>query len=153
MTAVAATQPDIVPTGLAFGAVHWGAHLCHFYQSPDELEDITVAYFAAGLANGEQCLWIVSEPLTVARARSALASRIDDLDTRIRDGQLTIVTRDEEPATQLDSEHRVTHWLDRERAAIAAGFAGLRITGAGAAMMLPRCHPPCQPDDPPCDTC
>ena len=35
------------------GAVPWGTHLCQFYQTKDDLIDILVPYFKAGLENNE----------------------------------------------------------------------------------------------------
>ena len=45
------------------GYVPWGTHLCLFYQTAEDLIDILVPYFKAGLRNNEFCLWITSEPL------------------------------------------------------------------------------------------
>ena len=116
--AVAHSAVDVVPTGLPFGTVRWGAHLCHFFQTATDLEEVTVPFFLAGLRNREQCVWVVQSPLTVEQARQALARAAGEIEPWIRDGQLAIV----EPTAAID-------WVERERLAIADGFAGLRIAG------------------------
>jgi hypothetical protein len=38
------------------GNVAWGTHTCHLYQTKEDLLDILVPYFKAGLTNNEFCL-------------------------------------------------------------------------------------------------
>ena len=54
------------------GDVPWGTHFCLFYQTKEDLIDILVPYFQAGLENNEFCMWITSAPLEVEEAKSAL---------------------------------------------------------------------------------
>jgi len=57
-------------TGIGIvGTISWGTHLCQFYQTKEDLIDILVPYFKAGLENNEFCMWITSEPLRVNDAR------------------------------------------------------------------------------------
>jgi signal transduction histidine kinase len=111
--------------------VRWGAHLCHFYRTREELEEIVVPFFAAGVANHEKCIWIATAQLPAERARALFARALPDLDARIGDGQVAIIDRDDWIARTgvLDNERRIEHWLERERIALADGFSGLRITG------------------------
>src|ERR1700730_5715736 len=52
-------------TGIPFIAhVPWGAHLCVFYETKEDLIDTNLAYFEEGLKNNEFCIWLVSDPLT-----------------------------------------------------------------------------------------
>jgi signal transduction histidine kinase len=131
MIAVATRSATIVPTGLPFGQVRWGAHLCHFFLTAEDVEEIAAPFFAAGLANHEKCIWIVNTPLTAERARARLANQVSQLDDRIRDGQLAIVDRADwlTRTGRIESERRIEHWLERERIALADGFAGLRFAG------------------------
>src|SRR5690349_21279261 len=131
MTAAAVRSPDLIPTGLPFGAVRWGAHLCHFYRTASDLEEVAVPFFAAGIGNNEKCVWITNALLPVEAARQALAHCVPDLDARIASGQVTIVEHEDWLARTgiHGSERRIEHWLERERIALAAGFAGLRISG------------------------
>ncbi len=54
------------------GAAPWGAHFCQFYDSKEDLLDILVPYFKAGLENNEFCMWVTSEPLREKEAQEAL---------------------------------------------------------------------------------
>jgi hypothetical protein len=47
------------PSGLrTVPHLQWGSHLAHFFGSGDELRDVLVPYFKAGLENNERCLWV-----------------------------------------------------------------------------------------------
>lgn len=49
------TEIDVV------GDAPWGTHFCLFYQTKEDLIDILVPYFKAGLENNEFCMWVTSE--------------------------------------------------------------------------------------------
>lgn len=51
------------------GDILWGAHICQFYETKEDLTDILVPYFKAGLENNELCLWVTSQPLEVEDAK------------------------------------------------------------------------------------
>ncbi len=38
------------------GNVPWGTHFCQFYKTKEDLIDILVPYFKAGLENNEFCI-------------------------------------------------------------------------------------------------
>ncbi len=51
-------------TGIGIlGEVPRGKHLCQFYQTKEDLSDILVPYFKAGLENNEFCMWLVQNLL------------------------------------------------------------------------------------------
>ncbi len=93
--------------------------------------EIVVPYFAAGLENGEFCMWVTSNPLTVEEARRELAAVVPDLDRRLADGQIEILDSSEwytkhgkfNPKTIKDG------WVDKLHRATDRGFAGLRLCG------------------------
>jgi hypothetical protein len=67
---VPAQENDARHTGITvIGDVPWGTHFCQFYQDKQDLIDILVPYFKAGLENNEFCIWITSEPLARMRPR------------------------------------------------------------------------------------
>ncbi len=115
----------------AVGDLPWGAHFCHLYETRDDLVDTLVPFFAAGLENNEQCLWVTSEPLGADEATRELARRVPDLSCRIERGQIQIVnhsawyTRRE----RLDADSLLREWGEAEHSALAAGYSGLRATG------------------------
>src|SRR6516164_404663 len=79
-------------TGIsAIGDVPWGTHFCQFYQDKQDLIDILVPYFKAGLENNEFCIWVTCEPLSSAEAKAALAANFENLEAYIANGQLEIL--------------------------------------------------------------
>ena len=66
-------QNDRRSSGIdVIGSVPWGTHFCQFYKTEQDLIDILVPYFKAGLENEEFCMWVASEPLMVAEAQEAM---------------------------------------------------------------------------------
>jgi PAS domain S-box-containing protein len=113
------------------GRIPWGTHFCQFYQTREDLLDILVPYFKAGLASNEYCMWICSEPLGVADARKALGRAVPGLDRKIRAGQIEIL-----PHTawylrngRFSSRRVLKGWVEKLNAALDRGFAGLRLSG------------------------
>ena len=72
------------------GEVAWGGHFCVFYQSKQDLIDILVPYFKAGLENNEFCMWITSEPLSAKDAEQSLRQAVKNLDDCIKRGQILL---------------------------------------------------------------
>ena len=51
------------------GDMPWGTHFCLFYETKEDLLDTLISYCKAGLESEEFCLWVVAEPLTIARSQ------------------------------------------------------------------------------------
>ena len=119
-------------TGIAaIGAVPWGTHLCLFYETKQDLFDVLVPYFKAGLANNEFCIWVTSPPLSEKEAEKALREAVPNFTQYLESGQIAIV-----PHTELylkdgvSNLHRVLNtWLDKLNLALAEGYDGMRVTG------------------------
>ncbi|KKK60362.1 hypothetical protein LCGC14_3025110, partial [marine sediment metagenome] len=62
------------------GNTPWGTHFCLFYQTKEDLIDILVPYFKAGLENNEYCMWVTSEPLNKKEAEKAIRRAIPNFD-------------------------------------------------------------------------
>ncbi len=73
------------------GDVPWGTHCCQFYQTKEDLVDILVPYFMAGLKGNEFCMWVTSEPLNVEDAKKVLNKEVTDSDDYIKKGQIEIL--------------------------------------------------------------
>ncbi len=119
-------------SGLAvIGEMAWGTHFCQFYQTREDLLDILVPYFRAGLENNEFCMWIASQPLHAAEAKTALASVVPDLDQRIAAGQIEILDYHQWYVLEgkFDADRVLRGWVDKLEAALRRGFEGLRLTG------------------------
>lgn len=119
-------------TGIAIiGSVPWGTHFCQFYKTRQDLIDILIPYFKAGLENNEFCMWITSEPLAVAEAQQAMRKAVTDFDKYLQRGQIEII-----PYTEwylldgtFDDERVLAGWVSKLEQALARGYSGLRLTG------------------------
>ena len=113
------------------GDIPWGAHVCMFYESKEDLLDIVVPYFKAGLENNEFCLWAVSEPLTLEEARAALARRIPAFDRHLAAGGMEIVSgRDWYlKENHFDLKKITSAWDEKLGEALASGYDSMRISG------------------------
>src|SRR5215212_8384384 len=77
------------------GKLPWGSHLCHFYSSTEELLEMLVPFFRAGLQANEQCVWVPSESLSSHEAALMLGRLAPDFAEQIISGQMLIIPRDE----------------------------------------------------------
>jgi two-component sensor histidine kinase len=120
------------PSGLkTVPHLQWGSHVVHFFGSGDELRDVLVPYFRAGLENNERCLWVTGKAFDAEQARSALRAAVPDLDKRERDKQIEIANGDEWYAAgeKLQPHELVKGLEQREKDALELGYAGLRTNG------------------------
>ncbi len=113
------------------GDVQWGTHFCQFYQTREDLIDILVPYFKAGLENNEFCMWVTSEPLTIKEVENAMRSAVHDFPQYLKKGQIEII-----PYTEwylkggVFSLQRVLNsWVDKLKQARNKSYEGMRITG------------------------
>jgi len=113
------------------GRVPWSTHFCLFYQTRQDLVDMLVPYFKAGLESNEFCMWVTSEPLDVKEAAKALKKALPDLDRYLERGQVEIL-----PYTEwylgggiFDSQRVLHGWVDKLNNALAMGYRGLRLSG------------------------
>jgi len=113
------------------GAVPWGTHFCQFYQSREDLVDILVPYFKAGLENNEACMWITAEPLGVKRAITAMARAMPDIGQYLAKGQIEIMPHTDWylKGGRFESQRVLNGWVEKLEQALAKGYAGLRLTG------------------------
>ncbi len=109
----------------------WGSHICLFYKTTQDLVELLVSYFKAGLEGNEACVWIVSDPPGTLEATAALREKIPDFDRYIGTGQLEITDAGQWYVTDgsIDADKLLQRWADREERAIRSGYDGLRVTG------------------------
>ncbi|HWA25585.1 MAG TPA: MEDS domain-containing protein [Lacunisphaera sp.] len=110
-----------------------GWHACHFYQDYDQLLDIIAPYVAAGLKNGEACLWVMPAAVTNEAAGRALGKHVDRIEACIEAGQLEMLAH---PDWYLDAAGRLKSFeeigaalLAKQDLALARGFKFLRAAG------------------------
>jgi PAS domain S-box-containing protein len=113
------------------GDVPWGMHFCQFYKAKEDLMDIMVPYFKAGLENNELCVWIISRPIEVEEAKEAMKRVVPDIDIYLEEGQMEII-----PYTHgyikegiFDPERAVNSWVEKINQVLVKGYDGLRATG------------------------
>ncbi|NTU41869.1 MAG: PAS domain S-box protein [Nitrospirales bacterium] len=116
------------------GNIRWGSHFCQFYETGEDLTDILVPYFKAGLESHEFCMWIVSAPISAEDALVAMRRSVPDIDDHIRKGQMVIL-----PHTDwclqgccFDLRSLLNGWVKKLDTALAEGYEGLRVTGNAA---------------------
>ncbi|WP_309085593.1 MEDS domain-containing protein [Chelativorans sp.] len=119
-------------TGIAaVGSVPWGAHFCQLYDTPNDMADVLVPYFRAGLENNELCHWVTSDQFGPEDAKSALRAVYPDLEKALASGQITIMDRRDwyQRGGRFKAEEVVGGWLAHEEEARSAGYSGYRLTG------------------------
>ncbi len=113
------------------GDVAWGTHFCLFYQTKEDLLDILIPYFKAGLEQNEFCMWVTSEPLGAEDAKTALKRVVPDLDEYLDRGHIEILDYTEWylKSGAFDANQALEGWVAKESEALKRGFGGLRLTG------------------------
>ena len=125
-------KTELVKTGIhVIGDVPWGTHFCQFYQTKQDLLDILVPYFKAGLENNEFCMWVTAEPLNEEEARAAMAEAMPDFAQYLAKGQIEILPHEswylKEGVFHL--QRVLDGWVDKLNQALGGGYAGMRVTG------------------------
>ena len=113
------------------GDVPWGTHFCQFYETKEDLIDVLVPYFKAGLENNEFCMWITSKPLTEEEAKKAMRKAVLNFDLYLKRGQMEIVPYSDwylkDGAFNL--QRVLGAWVDKLDQALAERYDGIRVTG------------------------
>lgn len=113
------------------GNIPWGTHFSHFYETKEDLIDILVPYFKAGLDNNEFCIWVTSDPLKAKEAKSALKKVMKNLENYIKKGQIEILEASQwyTKKGKFEADRVLKGWLEKEKNALKKGFAGVRLSG------------------------
>lgn len=128
----AAEDPPLRQSGIrVVGEMPWGTHICVFYETKDDLLDTAAAYFKAGLASNEFCVWAVSEPISEVEAKAALRRAIPDLQAQLAAGRIEIIQGTDWylRGNQFDLQRITGGWSEKLRVALAKGFDGMRVSG------------------------
>lgn len=119
-------------TGIdVIGYTAWGTHLCNFFETKQDLLDMLVPYFKAGLESNEFCLWITSDPVTVDDAIRALAIAIPTIDKYISQKKIEILSYSDWYLNDgIFYVERITNlWFEKLNQALSAGYDGMRANG------------------------
>ena len=113
------------------GSVPWGTHFCQFYQTKQDLIDILVPYFKAGLEDNEFCMWVTSEPLMTVEVQETMREAVEDFDEYLRNGQIEVISYQDWYLLggTFDDDRVLRGWVSKLERALARGFSGLRLTG------------------------
>ena len=111
--------------------VPWGTHLCQFYRRKEELIEILVPYFRAGLENNEYCIWVTAEPLDEESAREAMRIAMRSYSRYQEKGQIEIIPHDRWFLRNgvFDMQMVFEGWMDKLNHALEEGYEGLRASG------------------------
>ena len=110
--------------------VAWGTHLCQFYDTKEDLTDILIPYFKAGLENNELCVWITSEPLGAEEAKEALRMAFPDLGAYLEKGQIEIISYNNWYVKEggFSFQRVLNGWIEKLNHALENGFEGMRLS-------------------------
>jgi PAS domain S-box-containing protein len=113
------------------GSAPWSTHFCQFYQTKQDLIEILVPYFKAGLEENEFCMWVTSEPLDQIEARKALQKSVPDLNQYLERGQIEFFPYSEWYLGEgsFNSKRVLNGWVKKLESALSRGYEGLRLTG------------------------
>lgn len=129
--ALGGPSPAIGPPGV--DALPWGSHLCHFYRTGDDLLEVLIPFFRAGIARHEACVWVAAPPVPPAAARAALGDAIPDLAERISQGQVVVVGHEEWRSRGAGvAAGGCAPWTVEAGRAAEGGFRGTRLAGSAA---------------------
>jgi PAS domain S-box-containing protein len=106
------------------GDLFWGTHVCQFYDTQEDLLEILVPYFRAGLAANECCMWIASGLSDTAELTRALKNKLHRFEEYSAKGQLEVVPFRQWRAKGSRLADTIVSTLDK---AVYSGFDGLRI--------------------------
>jgi two-component system, sensor histidine kinase PdtaS len=126
---------ELRKTGISgVGDISWGTHVCHFYETQQDLLDILLPYFKTGLENNEFCLWVVAPPLGKEEARNAFRQAFSDADRYLAAGHLEFI-----PPTEwylkggsFTAGQLIKGWEERLAEALRRGYAGMRANSNAA---------------------
>jgi signal transduction histidine kinase len=109
----------------------WGTHLCHFYETKEDMLDILIPYFKTGLENNEYCMWVVFPPRSEEEMKNALRRAFPDADRHLEAGNIEILAHTEWYIKDgvLDLERVIHGWEEKLAQALERGYAGMRANG------------------------
>jgi signal transduction histidine kinase/FixJ family two-component response regulator len=110
--------------------VPWGTHFGAFYETQNDLFEIVVPYFQAGLNASEACMWVACN-FSKEEVATALRASIPRIDDHLASGALELVSQETWYGTScsFESERLVAQFKEKLRCALDRGFVGLRVHG------------------------
>lgn len=106
------------------GDLAWGTDFCQFFETEDDLYEILVPFFRAGIESNELCIWIIAEPAKPEDALKALKKFLPDFNEFADRGQIEVISQ---RRWRARGERTGGPLLSRLDQAILSGFEGLRL--------------------------
>ena len=116
-------------TGIALvGKIPWGTHMCLFCQTKADVLRAATQYFAASPGRDEHCVWVVSEPLTVAEAARHLRTTLPKGRGGRRSDTIEVVSDIDWyfTAGRFDWQKTLGNWKQTIASTEAKGLSGIR---------------------------
>jgi len=115
----------------SFTNIPYGAHICGFYQSLEDLINLLVPFFKFGLENNEYCIWVTSEPIDNNKAKQILSEHIVNFDYYLDKKQMEFFSYSEWYLQQgtFNGNNVLNSWINKIDEAIAKGYKGIRASG------------------------
>ena len=136
MSAHAQPQPASIPrkSGIdVLGDLPWGSHFCVFYETRQDLLDVILPFFKAGLEGNELNVWVISNPFlpTTEEAVLALEKVVPDVRRLLENGRLEIFSEPDWYLKKNDFsvENLLKALQEKVSAARTRGFDGIRASG------------------------
>ncbi len=109
----------------------WGSHVCVFYGTPNDLEDILVPYFQAGLLNNEFCLWITSDTPVKTSGEAGINPKMPDFADYLETGQLEFISHNDIYLQDgiFHKKKALRSLFKKYNQAIEQGYDGMRVGG------------------------
>jgi signal transduction histidine kinase len=113
------------------GEIAWGSHFCQFYETKQDMLELLVPFFKAGLENNEFCLWVIAEPLTKEECIKVLQQQIPKIEQHLQQGHMEILKHDEWylEKGRFNPAKVIKAWGTKLGLAMANGFDGMRVNG------------------------
>jgi PAS domain S-box-containing protein len=107
----------------------WGTHFCLFYETKEDLLDLLIPFFKAGLADHEFCLYVASEPIAAEAAERALRQAVPHFEHAQPEGQIEIISHLDWylAGGHFDPLRVRQSWIEKLDHALAHGFEGMRF--------------------------
>lgn len=125
-------QVELRDSGIdILGELPWGSHFCNFFESKEDLLQILVPYFKAGLLNNEFCLWITCDPISVEDAYEALRKEMQDFSEYEKKEQIAILSHADWYLNDKTfvPDLVINGWYQKLRKSLDKGFDGMRVNG------------------------
>lgn len=123
---------DLRDTGLDIvGRVPWGSHFCNFFKTKEDLLEILIPYFKAGLENNEFCLWVTSEPISVEDAVGHLRRGIPSYQKYVASSSIEVLPHADWYLKNgvFDARRIINGWHEKLVWALSNGYEGMRVNG------------------------